>query len=275
MGIKRVVDTQFWTDDKVIEKFSPEDKLFMLYLMTNPHTTQLGIYELSKKYMAFETGYSTDTISVLLDRFETKYDLIKYSNETKEVAIKNYLRHSIIKGGKPVEDLLTKEISKVKDKSLLQYVFDGISTFDNLNGTVVVILPLLNQKENEKQNEIQNDNVSENDNDNDVSYHESYHESWTNRPQATNEQKIIDSFLKEQEDEYDSDPWNKLNPIGKKKVVFLSENQVGDLLDRLGLEIFDEYIDRLESFIIEKNAHVKNHYETILKWHREDSRTRS
>ena len=103
MGIKRVVDTSFWTDDKVIENFSPEDKLFMLYIMTNPHTTQLGIYALSKKVMAFETGYSTDTISVLLDRFETKYDLIKYSNETKELAIKNYLRHSIIKGGKPVE----------------------------------------------------------------------------------------------------------------------------------------------------------------------------
>ena len=259
MGIKRVVDTSFWTDDKVIENFSPEDKLFMLYIMTNPHTTQLGIYALSKKVMAFETGYSTDTISVLLDRFETKYDLIKYSNETKELAIKNYLRHSIIKGGKPVEDLLTKEISNVKDKSLLQYVFDGISSFDNLNGTVVVILPLLNQNDNEKQNEIQNDNVSENDNDNDVSYHESYHESWTNRPK----------------EEFETDTDSRLTPLGKQKVVFLSENQVGDLLDKLGLETFDEYVDRLESFIVDKNAHIKNHYETILKWHREDSRTRS
>ena len=63
MGIKRVVDTEFWTDDKVIEMFTPEDKLFMLYLMTNPHTTQLGIYGISKKVMAFETGYSSDAIS--------------------------------------------------------------------------------------------------------------------------------------------------------------------------------------------------------------------
>lgn len=248
MGIKRVVDTQFWTDDKVIEMFSPEDKLFMLYLMTNPHTTQLGIYAISKKVMAFETGYSPDTISVLLDRFETKYDLIKYSNDTKEVAIKNYLRHSIVKGGKPVEDLLIKEISKVKDKSLLQYVYDGISSFENLNGTVSIILPLLNQNGNDKNNDNDYDNGSENDND--VSYHDSYD---------------------------DSSASNQLTKIGGKLgkgVVYLSSNQMDSLIDELGMDAFDRYVERLADYIIEKDAHIKNHYETILKWHREDSRTR-
>ena len=242
MGIKRVVDTEFWTDDKVIEMFSPEDKLFMLYLMTNPHTTQLGIYALSKKVMAFETGYSTDTISVLLDRFETKYDLIKYSNETKELAIKNYLRHSIIKGGKPVEDLLTKEISKVKDKSLLQYVFDGISNFDNLNGTVVVILPLLNQKEND------NDKDNGNENDNDVSYHDSCNDSSTD---------------------------NQLTCMGGKLgkgVVYLTQQQSDYLLDEIGLDAYNRYVERLADYIIEKNAYVKSHYETILKWYRQDTK---
>jgi hypothetical protein len=34
-------------------------------------------------------------------------------------------------------------------------------------------------------------------------------------------------------------------------------------------------VDRLATFIIEKNAHVKNHYETILKWHEEDSKVSS
>ena len=89
MGVKRIVDTSFWNDDKVIETFSPEDKLFMLYLLTNPHTTQLGVYPISKKYMAFELGYSIEAVSVLIDRFENKYKMIKYSNETKEVAVKN------------------------------------------------------------------------------------------------------------------------------------------------------------------------------------------
>ena len=161
MGIKRIVDVNFWTDEKVVDLFSPEDKLFFLYLLTNPHTTQLGIYQVSKKMMAFEIGYSTEAVSVLLDRFEKKYGVINYSPETNEVAIKNYLRHSIIKGGKPVEDLLMKEVSKVKNRDLLKYVCMNLSASANLNETVSKILSSIN----------------DNDNDNDVSYHDSYHDS--------------------------------------------------------------------------------------------------
>jgi hypothetical protein len=167
MGIKRIVDTSFWTDDKVVDYFTPEDKLFMLYIMTNPHTTQLGIYQINKRTMAFELGYSVEAVSVLLDRFQTNYDLIRYSHRTYELAIKNYLKHSIIKGGKPVEDLLVKEIKTIKDKSLLQFVYDSIYDFDNLNDTVKRILSKLNVNENN------------NDNDNDVSYHDTYHDTIT------------------------------------------------------------------------------------------------
>lgn len=164
MGIKRIVDTQFWNDDKVIDYFSPEDKLFMLYLMTNPHTTQLGIYSINEKVMAFELGYSNDTISVLLDRFENKYKIIKYSKETKEIAIKNFLKYSIIKGGKPVEDLLKKEINQVKDKKLIKFVYENLINYSSLNETVKNILTTYNE------NEIHNDN--DNDNDNEKSYHD-------------------------------------------------------------------------------------------------------
>ena len=153
MAIKRVVSTEFWTDTKVIDLFSPEDKLFFLYLMTNPHTTQLGVYQISKKVMAFELGYSLEAVSVLIDRFENKYQLIKYSAETSEVAIRNYLKHSIVKGGKPVEDLLAKEISEVKDTSLLKYVHDSLADAKDLNVSVLKIIPLLNDNDNDNDNE--------------------------------------------------------------------------------------------------------------------------
>ena len=55
-----------------------------------------------------------------------------------------------------------------------------------------------------------------------------------------------------------------------KGVVALSPAQVGDLLDKMGLETFDYYVDKLSSFIIRNDAKVKNHYETILKWWAED-----
>lgn len=173
MGIKRIVDVQFWNDDKVLEYFSPEDKLFMLYLMTNPHTTQLGVYPINKKHMSFELGYTIDVINVLLDRFENKYEMIKYSNETKEIAIKNYLKHSIIKGGKPVEDCLMKEIKQVKDKSLLGYVYSNIKDCETLNDTVKKVIETFNEYDNE----IENDNEKNNDNDNEVSLYDTLNDT--------------------------------------------------------------------------------------------------
>lgn len=51
----------------------------------------------------------------------------------------------------------------------------------------------------------------------------------------------------------------------------LSEAQIEDLLEKMGLDAFDHYVDKLSTFIIDKDARVKSHYETILKWWREDS----
>ena len=56
-----------------------------------------------------------------------------------------------------------------------------------------------------------------------------------------------------------------------KGVVFLADAQIEDLLEQMGLEAFDHYMDKLSSFIIENNAKVANHYATILKWWRQDS----
>ena len=65
----------------------------------------------------------------------------------------------------------------------------------------------------------------------------------------------------------------KLQKIGGmgKDVVFLSDEQFDSLIDILGLDAFDRYVTRLADFITQKNAHVNNHYETILKWYKEDS----
>lgn len=56
-----------------------------------------------------------------------------------------------------------------------------------------------------------------------------------------------------------------------KGVVFLADAQIEDLLEQMGLEAFDHYVDKLSDFIIENDAKVANHYATILKWWRQDS----
>ena len=52
--------------------------------------------------------------------------------------------------------------------------------------------------------------------------------------------------------------------------LMLSENQVADLLERMDIDIFDEYCERLSRYIDEKGAVIKSHYATILKWYNED-----
>lgn len=56
-----------------------------------------------------------------------------------------------------------------------------------------------------------------------------------------------------------------------KGVVMLSDEQISSLLDLCGLDGFDFYVDKLASFIIKNDAKVKNHYQTILKWFKQDS----
>lgn len=59
-----------------------------------------------------------------------------------------------------------------------------------------------------------------------------------------------------------------------KGVVFMSDEQVSDLLDKMGIETFDYYVDKLSEFILRNDARVKCHYDTILKWWKEDSSLR-
>jgi len=88
----RKVHTRFWRDPEVLD-MTPEDKLFYLYLLTNPNTTACGCYELPPKLAAAEMGYSIDTVNQLIERF-IKYKKILYDPETREVLILNWLHYN-------------------------------------------------------------------------------------------------------------------------------------------------------------------------------------
>jgi len=131
--VKRIVDTAFWTDMQVIDNYSVEDKFFYLYLLTNDKSTQLGIYSLPKKVMSFETGFTTDVIQVLLERFSETYKKIRYSEDTQEVTILESLQFSVLTGGKPVQDLLEREMSKIKDDALILATYESMKQFWQLS----------------------------------------------------------------------------------------------------------------------------------------------
>lgn len=153
MAQYRFVYTSFWQDPKVMESFTPEDKLFFIYLLTNAHTTQIGIYKIPKKLMAFELGYSVESISSLISRFEEHHKMIVYNKATSELAIKNWGKYNLNKGGKPVVDCITKEFKQVDDRSLIEYVYHGIK---NKNMKLLFSEELKKDKENEKAKDIYN-----------------------------------------------------------------------------------------------------------------------
>ena len=240
--VRRLVNIEFWTDDKVVDRFTPEDKYFMLYLLTNPHTTQLGIYKLNVKYAAFETGYSVETIRALIDRFENHLEIIWYSPQTGEIAIKNYLIHSIIKGGKPVADLLWKEINDVKNKDLISMVFEHIKDSDKINKTVRNIIDKYNNKY-----------INENENENDKSYHDTSDDSWNDSSNTHTDTKSPVEI-----------PQKKA--YGAYKHVLLTDDEFSKLGQEIGEDMRTRTIKFLDEYIDSKNYQDNNHYNCIHRW---------
>lgn len=119
MAIFRKIHTSFWSDS-FISDLDKDKKLFYLYLLTNERTRQCGVYEITKKQISFDLGYSIDTVCKLLDYF-IKTGKIRYNDTTKELAIGNWLRFNSSTSPK-VKTCIDKEFQSVKDTVLIQYV---------------------------------------------------------------------------------------------------------------------------------------------------------
>lgn len=124
MAIYRKVNINFWSDEKIIDDFTPEDRYFMLYLMTNPQTNQIGCYHITIKQMEFETGYNKETIIKLIARFEKILKVIKYSEETKEILILNWHKYNWSNSPK-VLACINKEFKTIKNKEF-RYCIDTL-----------------------------------------------------------------------------------------------------------------------------------------------------
>lgn len=144
----RQIQTNFWSNTYIQEEMTAEDKYFYLYLMTNEFTTQIGIYSITKKQMAFDLGYSIESVQALLQRFETYHKLIKYDIETREIILLKWAETNLNIGGKPVQDLIKKEISQVKNKEFLFLMFENCPE-NSLKNFIASLL-----SENKKDNNI-------------------------------------------------------------------------------------------------------------------------
>lgn len=132
MAIYRTIQLSFWTDNKVVDDFTPEDKYFYLYLFTNPQTNLCGCYEVSVKTMADQLGYSKDTVMALLERFEKVHQVIKYSTKTKELLLLNWSKYNWTSSPNFVKGLKEqlKYVKNLEFKGFLQGLIDEKDSVD-------------------------------------------------------------------------------------------------------------------------------------------------
>lgn len=86
----RYINTAMWKDPWFVELRLSEQHLF-IYLITNPQTNMLGVYEMSLREMAFDTGIDQEEIKrIFRDRFTADG---KSFYELGFVVMPNWLKH--------------------------------------------------------------------------------------------------------------------------------------------------------------------------------------
>jgi hypothetical protein len=120
----RMVSSDLWRNP-VVGEMTPGEKYFYVYLLTNPNTNNIGIYQITKAQMAFGLGYSIENVHSLMERFIQHYKLIRYNPETHELAIKDWGKLILLKV--QLKDSIHSELKEVEDKSLILFVMKSIS----------------------------------------------------------------------------------------------------------------------------------------------------
>jgi len=113
----RLVDTELWNDENIIENFTAEDKYFWLYLLTSPHNNMCGVFKNSPALIARDMGLHKDTIVNLIYRFENNHKLIYADKETNEIMILNWYKYNWNKSSK-ILSLLEREQETIKSEEI-------------------------------------------------------------------------------------------------------------------------------------------------------------
>lgn len=121
MALYRNIHLSFWQDTKVTDDFTPEDRYFYLYLLTNPHTNLCGCYEISIKQIANEMGYDVKKVIKLIERFSSIHNLIRYSKTGRELLIFHWSKYNWTSSEKFRKPLL-QEIQNVKTDCFREYL---------------------------------------------------------------------------------------------------------------------------------------------------------
>ena len=86
---ERGFNTEFWADT-FVEALPPEGKLLYAYLWTNPHCNQAGLYRISLRRIAYETNLPLEELPHLIESLGPK---VKWYPDENLIWVKNFIKH--------------------------------------------------------------------------------------------------------------------------------------------------------------------------------------
>lgn len=243
--------TDIFDDEKIllIESMPERDSLIVIWfklLCMAGKQNNGGVFVLGGKMAYTDEMLATifrrplNTVRLALQMFE-QFEMIEIINDT--ITIPNWNKHQDLDKLEKVREQTRKRVAKHKAKQKALASGNTEVTQGNAGGNAKVTQADKSRVDKIRINKNRVVAVDDNtDNDND---------------------DIMENSVD-----------NSLELIGGtlgRGVVLLSQAQSDALLEKLGLDAYNFYVDKLASFIVDKKAKVGNHYQTILKWWREDS----
>lgn len=236
MAIYRMIELSFWSDPKVADEFTPEDRYMYLYLMTNPHTNLAGCYEISIRQMSIETGYCKESVESILNRMENVHGVISYSKETREVLLKNWYKHNWQKSPKYMGGV-RNQIMNIKDDGFREYLAEKMDTL-----FIGYKYPLIETISNTTSIDEQDIYESLDDTDNSKS------------KRKTKKNTIHDSYSTD------------MHRHGEYGHVLLTQKQYDKLVEDYGEEATKRAIQNVDEYCQQHGKRYKDYNLTLRKW---------
>ena len=255
MSVYRTLQLSFWTDNKVQDDFTPEDKYFYLYLLTNPQTNICGCYEISYSEMIIHTGYNKESIIRLLDRFEKVHDLIRFSSETKEVLILNWYKYNWSKSPLTLKGV-RKEAEHIKYEPFMNYVLEVAKCVETDTPCKGYIYPIQASVSVTVLNN-NTDSIIYLNNNKDLNTKDLQDTTQEEKTKDLNGTLVSNNTKKQKPEKHQH---------GEYKHVLLSDDELNKLMNDYGEAETMEAIKFLDEYMEMKSYSVKSHYLAMRKW---------
>jgi len=133
VSTQRYISTSFW-DDAWIQTLDPSEKLFYLYLMTNPLTNIAGVYKITDRRISFDTGFNVETVKIILDSFAKEGKAYRIS---EYIAIPAWPKHQKWETSEKIKEGIVLALMELGEENLrklveMNYRFDLKIVFDRL-----------------------------------------------------------------------------------------------------------------------------------------------